>query len=253
MAGTRSTGEQPDEQTGEQTGELSVMHEETLPDTDAVARRAAGVIAESAREAVAARGRFLLATSGGSTPWLMLRYLAHEDVPWSKVSLFQVDERIAPAGHADRNLTHLERSLLAELPEPPGGVYPMPVEIDQSALAARLYDDTVGLVAGDPSIFDLIHLGLGEDGHTASLLRGDPVLDVDDVDVAVSGLYHGRLRLTLTYPVLNRARRLLWVVTGAAKAPMLARLRLGDRTIPAGRVCAGRALILSDRAASPHT
>ncbi len=227
------------------------MREEVLADVDAVAHRAADVIAEAAREAVKARGRFLLATSGGSTPWLMLRYLADLDVPWDKVALFQVDERIAPAGHIDRNLTHLERVFIAHLPAPLGGLYPMPVEDQDSDKAAREYADTVALLAGNPPILDLIHLGLGEDGHTASLLPSEPVLDVTDSTMAVTGEYAGRRRMTMTYPVLNAARQVLWVVTGASKAPMLARLRSGDHRIPSGRVRSDHALVLSDRAANP--
>lgn len=227
------------------------MREEILADIDAVARRAAEVIAESAREAVAARGKFILATSGGSTPWLMLRELADQDLPWSRVELFQVDERIAPTGDADRNLTHLEESFLTHLRAPLGGLHAMPVEISDAQEAARRYAETVRGVAGTPAVFDLVHLGLGEDGHTASLVPHDPVLEESRSDVAVSGAYLGRRRLTLTYPVLDHARRILWVVTGAAKAPMLSRLRLGDRTIPAGRVRGDHALLLADDAASP--
>ena len=229
------------------------MREEILADVDAVARRAAEVIAEAAREAVAERGRFLVATSGGSTPWLMLRYLADLDVPWARVELFQVDERIAPAGHADRNLTSLKRSLLDHLPKPLGAIHAMPVEMIDNDQMALHYSYTVLLLAGNPPIFDLIHLGLGEDGHTASLVPDDPVLNELTATVAVSGVYAGRRRLTLTYPVLNHARRILWVVTGAAKAPMLTRLQRGDQTIPAGRVRADNALLLADRAASPDS
>ncbi len=228
-----------------------MLRDEVLADADAVALRAAEVIAEAAREAVAARGRFLLATSGGSTPWLMLRYLADLNMPWDRVSLFQVDERIAPAGHSDRNLTHLERVFIAHLPAPFGGLYPMPVELPDSDKAARLYSDTVSSLAGNPPVLDLVHLGLGEDGHTASLLPNQPVLDVTDAAIAVTGEYAGRRRMTMTYPVLNAARRILWVATGAPKAPMLARLLEGDQTIPAGRVRSDHAIVLSDAAANP--
>ena len=229
------------------------MREEILGDVEGVARRAAEVIAESARAAVAVRGKFVLATSGGSTPWLMLRYLADQDVPWARVELFQVDERIAPRGHEDRNLTHLEQSLLTHLPQPLGVLHAMPVEIADAEDAARRYAVTVRSVAGTPATFDLVHLGLGEDGHTASLVPRDPVLDESRSEVAVSGVYAGRRRLTLTYPVLDHARRILWVVTGSAKAPMLSRLRRGDPSIPAGRVCSDHALLLADVAASPSS
>ncbi len=224
------------------------MREETLADPESVARRAAGIIAEAAREAVAARGRFLLATSGGATPWRMLRLLAEDDVPWACVHLFQVDERVAPAGHADRNLTHLRTSLLSHLPEPPLGLYPMPVEELDLDFAASRYAKTLRSVCGAPAVLDLVHLGLGADGHTASLVLGDPVLQVTTVDVAATAPYHGHRRLTLTLAALNRARRILWVVTGVEKATALTRLRYGDVLTPAGRVRRDGALVLADAA-----
>ncbi len=225
------------------------MTEERLRDAEAVARRAAQVIAEAARDAVALRGRFVLATSGGSTPWRMLRHLADEVVPWAQVHLLQADERVAPAGHPDRNLTHLGESLLAHLPAPPAGVHAMPVEEADLEAAARRYAATLRAVAGDPPVLDLVHLGLGEDGHTASLLPGDAALAVANADVAATAAYRGHRRLTLTLPALYRARRIVWVVTGAEKARALASLRRGDRSVPAGLVRRDRALVLSDAAA----
>jgi 6-phosphogluconolactonase len=164
--------------------------------------------------------------------------------------LAQVDERVAPAGHADRNLTHLHESLLERVSLPPEQVYAMPVESTDLEAAAKQYAATLAKIAGTPPVLDLVHLGLGPDGHTASLVPGDPVLQVNDADVAVTGVYQGRRRLTLTYPVLNRARRVLWLVTGAEKVGMLARLRAADPSIPAGRVNQERALVLADRAAA---
>src|SRR6267142_800599 len=170
------------------------MEVKVLDDADAVAREGAAVIAAEARAAVAARGRFIVAVSGGHTPWQMLRAMAEEDVPWKSVHVAQVDERVAPAGDPDRNLTRLRESLLAHAPLGPG----------------------------------------------------DPVLDVTDADVAVTaGAYQGRRRMTLTFPMLNRSRRILWLVTGSEKVDMLARLRAGDRSIPAGRVSQDRALVLA--------
>jgi len=223
---------------------------EVLADADAVARRGAAVIAEAARVAFAARGRFVVAVSGGHTPWQMLRALAGEDVPWSGVHVVQVDERVAPAGHPDRNLTHLRESLLAHAPLCAEQIQAMPVEAPDLDAAAERYAATLAEVAGVPPVLDLVHLGLGPDGHTASLVPADPVLEVNDADVALTGIYQGRRRMTLTYPVLDRARRILWVVTGGEKAGMLARLREGDASIPAGRVRRDRALILADRAAA---
>src|SRR6266516_2847735 len=226
------------------------MRIEVLADADAVAKEAAAVIATEARQAVAARGRFVTAVSGGHTPWMMLRALAGEDVPWASVHMFQVDERVAPEGHADRNLTHLRASLLEHAPLPPAQLYAMPVEIPDLQSAAAKYAAELERIAGAPPVLDLVHLGLGPDGHTASLVPGDPVLDVTGRDVAVTGVYHGRNRLTLTYLVINRARLILCLVTGREKAPMYKRLLAGDQTIPAGRVLQNNAVLLADSAAA---
>jgi 6-phosphogluconolactonase len=221
-----------------------------LADADAVAKEAARLIAAEARAAVAARGRFVVAVSGGRTPWLMLRALADEDVPWQAVQVVQVDERVAPAGDPDRNLTHLNESLLAHAPLPRDQVYAMPVEAGELAGAAKRYAETLQNVAGSPPVLDLVHLGLGADGHTASLVPGDPVLNVRDSDVALTGVYQGRRRMTLTYPILNRSRRILWVVTGDDKVDALAKLRNADPSIPAGQIQRENAVILADRAAA---
>ena len=220
-----------------------------LADAAAVAAEAARLIADEARAAVAARGRFILAVSGGTTPWLMLHALARADLPWSGVLVTQVDERIAPAGHADRNLTQLRESLRAA-PLPENQLHAMPVEQADLDAGAHRFARTLASLAGTPPVIDLAHLGLGVDGHTASLVPGDAVLDVADRDVAITGVYQGRRRMTLTYPALNRARRILWLVTGADKAGPLERLLQGDVSIPAGRVRQDRALILADRAAA---
>jgi 6-phosphogluconolactonase len=226
------------------------MQFEILADERAVALRAAELIVEEARAAIAKRGRFILAVSGGHTPWQMLRDLAEMDLPWQGVHVAQVDERVAPEGDPDRNLTHLKESLQALAPLPPEQVRAMPVGDPDLASAAQRYAQTLCEIAGNPPVLDLAHLGLGPDGHTASLVPGDPVLDVTDADVAVTGVYQGRKRMTLTFPILDRARRILWVVTGENKAAMLVRLRDGDRTIPAGRVRQDRATVLADRAAA---
>ncbi len=221
-----------------------------LLDEDAVAAEAASVIARAAREAVAARGRFTLAVSGGHTPGKMLRALAAEVVPWDAVSLFQVDERIAPAGAPERNATELREALLIRVPLPAARVHLMPVERADLGAAARDYARLLVAECGAPPVLDLVHLGLGPDGHTASLVPGDPVLGVTAEDVALAGPYQGCRRMTLTYPVLDRARQRLWVVTGATKKDALRRLRAGDGSIPAGRVRRERALILADRDAA---
>ena len=230
--------------------EQALMKMIVLSDPDTVARRAATIIALEARAASASRGRFIMAVSGGHTPWLMLRALVDEDVPWEHVHLLQVDERMAPAGSTDRNLTHLRESLLDHAPLRSEQVHAMPVEAVDLEAACAQYAATLSGVAGSPVALDLVHLGLGPDGHTASLVPGDKVLDVAGVDVALSGLYQGTRRMTLTYPVLNRARRVLWVVTGAEKMVMLGRLLDGDLSIPAGRVRRDPALVVADRAAA---
>lgn len=226
------------------------MKLEVFDDADSVARAAAGTIAADARAAIAARGRFALAVSGGHTPWIMLRALAGEDIPWAGVHICQVDERVAPDGHLDRNLTHLRESLLQHAPLRPAQIHAMPVERADLQTAATQYSLALRKLAGSPPVLDLVHLGLGADGHTASLVPGDAVLDVTDADVAPTGVYQGRRRMTLTYPMLNRAHRVLWVVTGSEKVEMLRRLRDGDVSIPAGRVRREHALLLADRAAA---
>ena len=213
---------------------------EVLPDRDAVAKRGAEHIAELAAAAVAGRGRFTFAVSGGNTPWQMFADLAGM-MPWEKVTIYQVDERVAPDGDDERNLTHLQRAL------PPGGaadVRAMPVWTDDLDEGATLYASSL------PDRLDLVHLGLGPDGHTASLVPGDPVLEVDDRHVATTGEYQGRRRMTLTYPALERARRILWLVTGEDKAEVVRLLRDHDGSIPAGRVSDERALLLADEAAA---
>jgi 6-phosphogluconolactonase len=213
---------------------------EILPDAESVARRGAEIVAAAAAEAVAGRGRFEFAVSGGRTPWAMFADLAGK-LPWEKVTIYQVDERVAPDGDPDRNLTQLQQAL------PPGGaadVRAMPVTFHDLEAAAA------GYAASLPEAFDLVHLGLGPDGHTASLIPGDAVLDVSDRDVALTGEYQGRRRMTLTYPVLNRAQRILWLVTGEDKVDALARLRAGDESIPGGRVSTAHALVVADAAAA---
>ena len=226
------------------------MKIETLPDADSVARAGAAFTAAEARAAVAARGRFIMAVSGGRTPWTMLRALADQPMPWADVHVVQVDERVAPPGDADRNLTHLRENLLAHCPLAPEQVHAMPVEWSDLDAAAERYALTLRKIAGSPAVLDLAHLGLGPDGHTASLVPGDPVLDVTAADVALSGIYQGRRRMTLTYPMLNRSRRILWLVTGDEKADMLPRLHDGDRSIPAGRISRQQSVVLADEAAS---
>jgi 6-phosphogluconolactonase len=225
------------------------MKIEVFSDESTTAQAAAKAIASEARTAVAARGRFTLAVSGGHTPWMMLGALADEDLPWPSIHVVQVDERVAPAGHADRNLTHLRDSLLDHSPISPDHIHAMPVESPDLDSAARDYAALLSQIAGSPSTIDLVHLGLGPDGHTASLVPEDPVLAITTRDVAVTGIYQGHRRMTLTYPIINRARRILWLATGREKAAELRRLRQGDVSVPAGKISQSQAVIFADQAA----
>jgi len=226
------------------------LRAEILPGPGAVAIRAAERIAQAAREAVTERGRCALAFSGGATPWLAFRALAGQDVPWGRVHLFQVDERIAPSGDPERNYFHLKEALIDRIAIPPANVHSMPVEEEDLDEGTRRYEATLRQIAGVPPVLDLVQLGLGEDGHTASLFPDDAALRIVDADVAVSGLYKGRRRMTLTLPAIDRARCILWLVTGSGKSDALGRLRAGDRSIPAGRIRSDRAFLLADTAAT---
>jgi len=223
---------------------------EFLPDPEAVAIRAAERIAQVAVEAVTVRGRCALAFSGGTTPWAAFRALAGEDVPWDRVHLFQVDERVAPFVDSSRNYSRLREALIDRIAIPSANVHPMPVEDEDLDAGARRYEAILRRVAGSPPVLDLVQLGLGEDGHTASLFPGDAALQVIDADVAVGDLHEGRRRMTLTFPAIDRARCILWLVTGAGKTVALERLRAGDRSVPAGRVRSDRAVLLADAAAA---
>jgi 6-phosphogluconolactonase len=211
---------------------------EVVADAQAAARRGAELIAEAITE----RGARTLAVSGGRAPWRMFELLGERGLDWSRVTIFQVDERIAPDGDPDRNLTHLGESLP---PEALARLRPMPVTAADPEEAAAHY------AAALPEALDLVHLGLGPDGHTASLVPGDPVLEVTDRLAATTGEYQGRRRMTLTYPALEAAGRILWLVTGADKAEALGRLRAGDESIPAGRVRNPNGTLIAERAAAP--
>jgi 6-phosphogluconolactonase len=224
------------------------MRVEVLGDADAAARRAAAVVAAEARAAVAARGQFVAALS--RAPRAMLEALAGEDVPWSGVHLLQVDERVAPSGARDRNLTELAAALLARSALSAERLHAMPVDAADLAAAAAGYGRLLGALAGEPPAIDLVHLGLGGDGHTASLFHDDPVLAVRDDTVALTGEHAGWRRMTLTLPVLDRARMIVWLVTGRPKARVLARLLDHDPAIPAGRIRHEAALVLADASAA---
>jgi len=222
---------------------------EVAADAAGAARKAAAFIAERIREASTQGRRFVLGLSGGETPRRMFRELSEQDVSWADVHLAQVDERLAPMG-PERNLAMLQEGLIEHVGLPAENVHAMPVETDDPVAAARRYGEELRIVSGTPLVLDLVHLGLGTDGHTASLVPDDPVLKVQDKDVAVTAAYNGLRRMTLTLPVINRSRCVVWLVTGTGKAAMLRRLLDGDRSLPAGRVARGRAVIFADRAAA---
>jgi 6-phosphogluconolactonase len=215
---------------------------EVLPSAEAAAQRGAELIAESARETIAAQGSFAFAASGGTEPWNMYRHLSEQEIEWEKVEVFQVDERVAPDGDEARNLTHL----LESLPEPARErVRPMPVTDDDLDAAADRYAGSL------PERIDLVHLGIGPDGHTASLVPGDPVLEVSDRRVALTGgEYQGNRRMTFTFPELERVKRIFWLVVGESKRDALGWLLAGDSEIPAGRVRCEDSLVIADEAAT---
>lgn len=217
---------------------------EVLDDPAAVHRRGAELIAETVRSSIDEKDRCALGVSGGHDPWPMFSQLEDHGLDWTRIEIYQVDERVAPAGSEERNLTHLIESLSIGAQ---GSIRPMPVTHDDLEAAAERYGKLL------PEALDLAHMGLGPDGHTASLVPGDPVLEVTDRRVAVTaGPYEGVRRMTLTFPVLSRVRFLLWAVTGEEKRDALKMLLARDPSIPAGRVePGGDSLILADRAAAP--
>jgi 6-phosphogluconolactonase len=212
-------------------------------DDRAASRRAAELIAAAGAEAVAERGRFALAMSGGRSPWAMLAILGElEEMPWEQTELFQVDERVDAPGSPDRNLTHMVLGLSMAHQST---LRPMPVTQRDLDAAAREYESTL------PEPLDLVHLGLGPDGHTASLVPDDPVLDVTDRRVAMTGgEYQGHRRMTLTYPALAEARSIVWLITGADKRDPLQKLLAGDASIPAGRVRNENVVVVADETAA---
>jgi 6-phosphogluconolactonase len=214
------------------------------------AREAARHLAMLCMESVTQRGRAVIALSGGETPWSMLAALRDFDVPWDRLCVAQVDERVAPDGDAQRNLTRLSELLVASGLLRADRLLAMPVTDRDLDHAAREYQRTLERVAGQPATLDLVHLGLGTDGHTASLVPGDPVTDVLEHDVAVSGFHAGHRRMTLTLPILSRARQRMWLITGAAKSTVLRELLDGRGQGPGLRLPREHSSIFADAAAS---
>ena len=222
---------------------------DVAPSAAGAARRAAAAITEDLRGAIAERGLAALALSGGSTPAAMLAELGAEAVDWTRVHLFQVDERIVAADDDARNL----KAILAALPSrivSSSSIHAMPVDEPDPDLAGASYAALLGAVLGAPPVLDVVHLGLGADGHTASLVPGDAALDAE-ADVAITGAYRGLRRMSLTFPTINRARRRVFLVTGRDKRAALERLAVGDPSLVASRVTARETLVFVDESAFP--
>ena len=222
---------------------------EIFPSADQVAKEAAAYIEQLIRETLTQKKSFSMAISGGRTPWEMLKILSKASLPWMRVNLFQVDERVAPDGHADRNLTQLFQAIEGSPLVTRLRIFPMPVTADDLDVASEDYAQLIHEITEGEGL-DLIHLGMGSDGHTASLVPGDGILEVNDRDVACTEqLYQGRIRMTLTYPLLNSAKRILWIVTGTEKQEMVQHLLKQDASIPAGAVNQANSLLMVDQAA----
>lgn len=219
------------------------MKIEIAANAEVAAQSAARLLAEHVMMAIAGRGHACIAVSGGHTPWAMLENLAQRDLPWSRLHVFQVDERECPINSKDRNFMHIEAILPKECK-----LHPMPVE--DTDKGAEHYARELARILGKGSQLDVVHLGLGADGHTASLVPGDPVLEVTDRGVAWTGPYQGHRRMTLTYPVINRARFVFWLVTGKEKQTALAGLMSGDESLPATRVHAAGSFVIADKDAA---
>jgi 6-phosphogluconolactonase len=213
-------------------------------------RAAAQFIAARLTLAIEERGRATLALSGGSTPWAMIGQLAAQPVTWSAVHVFQVDERIAPAGDAGRNWLRFAASALAAR-VPRNQQHPMPVELDDGELAADRYSETLVRWAGDPPALDVVHLGIGPDGHTASLFAGDPLLEERQRLVGVAGEHAGYRRLSLTLTAIDGARDIVWYIVGRDRREVASRLLERDPSIAASRVQREHATCFTDPEAAP--
>lgn len=226
------------------------MEIRTFQSASDVAKEGAIFIADRIRENLTKKGFFTMAISGGRTPWEMIKELAKEDLPWEKVFLFQVDERIAPDAHPDRNLTQLFNTIQGTRLMTRLNVFPMHVVAEDLSKVCEEYADHIKTITGTGQL-DLIHLGIGTDGHTASLIPGDDILEIQDKDVALTSLpYQGRKRMSLTYPMINRAEKILWIITGEEKAEMLERFLQQDPTIPAGKIEQMHAILLTEESAA---
>lgn len=222
----------------------------TSEDLATTEKAAAQFVALCLARAVDERGRATLAISGGSSPWGMFACLAAQSLDWSRVHVLQVDERIAPAGHADRNWTRFSASELARR-VPHANQHPMPVEMADIDQAIDDYTRTLTTLADDPPMLDVVHLGIGTDGHTASLFAGDALLEERQALVGASEMHAGYRRLSLTLPAINGARDIVWHIVGAGRREVAGRLFARDAAIPASHVRRERATCFTDAAAAP--
>jgi 6-phosphogluconolactonase len=222
---------------GEINGRFEILSEPT-----ALARRVAEWMTLAA---LAAKGPFRVSLSGGSTPKTLYQLLASDAFsgrfPWQRVFWYFGDERFVPYDHPDSNYRMVREAMLAKAPVPPQNVYPVPFDGGPDD-AARRYERTLQEAYGgtilDPArpLFDVTLLGLGADGHTASLLPGEPVLE--ERQRWVAAVSHGRpeIRITMTFPVIDSSRRVAFLVTGREKAAIVRAIRTGVSEAPASRV-----------------
>lgn len=214
---------------------------------DRWASRAADVFELAILAAIEARGRCVIALSGGGTPAPAFAELAARDLPWGQVVLTQADERVAATGSGLRNLTR-QMEAFAGLP-----VRWLPLPVDSPIDAGIVgFVRELGDLVGRPPIIDVVHLGMGADGHTASLVPGDAVLEELDADVALTDSYEGRERITFTRPLIDRARLALWLIRGKEKEAPLRRWLAGERSMPAGLLEPRLSVVVADESACPQ-
>lgn len=249
------------------------LHILDIAENDRWVGRSVDVLQAAIEQAIRLRGMCLIGLSGGSTPNQVFQELATRPVAWENVVALQVDERVAPIGSPDRNLTAQQ----AAFSETDIQWVPLPVEDVLRELNGSLsdplslanvgetnlefghltgmhlvrdvladFDAQLVELAGSPPILDVVHLGLGTDGHTASLVPGDKAVNELLLYSALTGMYQGTHRITLTRPVMDRARMVVWLVRGASKREQLGRLLAGDMTIPAGLIRPAHSVIIAD-------
>jgi len=211
------------------------------PDATSAAELAARLIASSLRGSLAARPTATLGVSGGSTPQGMFLILSDLSVEWNRVHVVQVDERLVPPDHPDRNLGALRRDLLDRIPDP-ASFLQLPVDGDLERSTTRLTDILI------EKRFDVMHLGLGADGHSASLFANDP--DLGEGPFVETPEHGGHRRVSLAEQVLADTRLRLVLCTGASKSDALAGLRSGDTTAVLGRMSGGTTIVVADRDAA---